>query len=196
MTTQDPLSSQQSKAAPAAATSRQSTAAPAAARPASRAGVEEIAFGVLLVLSVGGIAVADFSARWGLTYWLVMVPLFALNSLYVGWRRARDRGRAVGSVLLAQVLHWSVLAGAVYLIFLLARTARLDEEDAGLVALIALAVTTLLAGIHFDRRLAVLGGLLGLAAVCAALVERFFWMLLIPALVAGAAVILLRRRAS
>ena len=40
-------------------------------------GVEDIAFAALVVLALGGMAVADFSARSGLTYWLVVIPLFA-----------------------------------------------------------------------------------------------------------------------
>jgi len=166
---------------------------PVPAPAAHGIGPEELGFVALLVLSLAGITIARFSARWGLWYWLVMVPLFAATSLYTGWRGARRRDQAMGSLVLSQVLHWSVLAGAVYLIFLLERTGRLNPEDAGLVALIALAVTTLLAGIHFDWRLAVLGLLLGVGAVCAALVQQYFWILLVPAALAGVAVVYAKR---
>jgi hypothetical protein len=168
-------------------------AAPPAA-PSRRLGADEIGFAALLLLSLGGVAIADFSARWGLSYWLAMVPLFAAASVYTGWERARGRGQGVGSVVLSQALHWGALALAVYLIFLLERTGRLNREDAGLVAMLSLSLTTLLAGVHFDWRLAVLGALVGVAAACSALVEEFFWMLLVPAVVAGAAVIFWQRR--
>jgi hypothetical protein len=161
-----------------------------------RFGVEEIAFAALLVLALGGMAVADFSARSGLTYWLVVIPLFGAVSLYTGWRRARAGGKNVGEVLLPQILHWGALILAVYLIYLLGRTGRLSREDAGLVALLALSLTTLLAGIHFDWRLAVLGILLAVGTASAALVEEFFWILLIPAVVAGVIVVVWQRRKS
>jgi hypothetical protein len=146
---------------------------------------ETTVFAVLLALSVVGIAISDFSPRYGLYYWLTMVPVFGLASLHSGWSRARKRGEKVQRILLLQALHWGVLALAVYLVFMLEETGRLNQEDAGLVALLALALTTLLAGVHFDWRLALLGALLGLAAACAAFVEEFFWLLLLPALVAA-----------
>jgi hypothetical protein len=167
-------------------------------RPAKkrRLSVEEIAFIALLVLSLGGVAVADFSARSGLTYWLVVIPLFALVSIHSGWLRSRARSENLGAVLLRQLLHWGALALAVYLIYLLERTGRLNREDAGLVALLSLSLATVLAGVHFDWRLAVLGVLLAIGTASAALVEEFFWILLVPAVVAGAAVILWQRRKS
>ena len=162
---------------------------PASARvpPASkrRLGVEEITFIALLVLSIGGVAVADFSARSGLTY-----------CIHSAWLRSRARGENVGAVLLRQLLHWGALVPAVYLINLLEQTGRLNREDAGLVALLSLSLATVLAGVHFDWRLAVLGILLAIGTACAALVEEFFWILLIPAVAAGAGVILWQRRRS
>jgi hypothetical protein len=170
------------------------TPSPAPRPPTRSARIEEIGFGVLLLLSLGGIAVSDFSRDWGLTYWLVMVPLFSAASIYSAWTRARSRNERLGRRLWVQLLHWSVLALAVWAIFLFERTGRLNRDDAGLVALLAVALTTILAGVHFDWRLAVLGVLLGLAAGAAAMVEEFFWMLLIPALLLGAAALLWQRR--
>ena len=157
------------------------TGAPAKAGAPS----ERLVFAALLTLSVGGIAIADFSVRFGFYYWLAMVPIFAAASLYTGWTRARDRGESIHQILWRQALHWMALALAVYLVFMLEQTGRLNQEDAGLVALLALALTTLLAGVHFDWRLMLLGGLLGATAACSAFVEEFFWILLIPAVVAG-----------
>ena len=174
--------------------------APASARvpPASerRLGVEEITFIALLVVSIGGVAVADFSARSGLTYWLVVIPIFGAVSIHSAWLRSRARGENVGAVLLRQLLHWGALVPAVYLIYLLEQPGRLNREDAGLVALLSLSLATVLAGVHFDWRLAVLGILLAIGTACAALVEEFFWILLIPAVAAGAGVILWQRRRS
>ena len=166
------------------------TAAPAKVGAPS----ERVVFAVLLMLSIGGIALADFSARFGLYYWLVMVPVFAAASLYTGWTRARDRGEGIHQILWRQSLHWLALALAVYLVFMLEETGRLNQEDAGLVALLALALTTMLAGVHFDWRLMLLGGLLGVTAACAAFVEEFFWILLIPAAVAGGIALFWRGR--
>lgn len=148
-------------------------------------GAEELIFGGLLLLSMGGTAIADFSSRGGLNYWLAMVPIFAAASIFVGWSRARASGQSVARLLRNQALHWTTLALAVYLVYMLQQTGRLNRDDAGLVALLALALTTMLAGVHFDWRMLVLGGLLAVIAVCAAFVEEFFWMLMIPTLLVG-----------
>ena len=105
--------------------------------------------------------------------------IFAGAILFTGWTRARDRGQSIHQILWRQALHWLALALAVYLVFMLEQTGRLNREDAGLVALLALSLTTLLAGVHFDWRLMLLGGVLGVTAACAAFVEEFFWILLI-----------------
>ena len=180
--------------APAASPQPHSGSASSGKRLPEWLGVEEIAFLALLMLAIGGMAVTDYSARSGLSYWLVVIPLFAAVSIFNGWRRASADGKKVGAVLLSQVLHWGALTLAVVLIYLLERTGRLNREDAGLVALLCLSLTTVLAGIHFDRRLAVLGILLAIGTACAALVEEFFWILLIPTLLAGVVVVWRRRK--
>lgn len=157
---------------------------------------EEIILGAVAILSIAGIAVADFSSQDGMRYWFVMVPIFAAASVFAGWSRAREQGEAPLAILAKQAFHWLALLLAVYLIYLLQQTGRLNRDDAGLVTLLALALTTFLAGVHFDWRLGVLGVLLGVTAACAALIEEFFWVLLIPALIAGAITILWRRRSA
>lgn len=161
-----------------------------------RFGVEGIGLSTIMVLAIVGIAIADFSKGWGFWYWLAMVPIFAGVSVLLGWSRASRSGGSVPAILGKQVLHWSALPLAVYVIYLLERTGRLNQEDAGLVALLSLALTTLLAGVHFEWRLSVVGILLGVAAFCFALVEEFFWVLVLPALLAGALVVFWRKRAT
>jgi hypothetical protein len=174
---------------PVAASQSNTVSASSRRRRPEWLGVEEIAFIALLLLAIGGMAVTDYSARSGLSYWLVVIPLFAAVSIFSGWRRASADGKNVGAVLLSQLLHWGALVLAVYLIYLLERTGRLNREDAGLVALLSLSLTTVLAGIHFDRRLAVLGILLAIGTASAALVEEFFWILLIPTVLAGVVIV-------
>jgi len=60
--------------------------------------------------------------------------------------------------------------------------------------MILLSVTTYLAGIHYDWRLIILGVLLGLTAGVGAIAEQFIWIMLIPAILAGAYVIYNKRK--
>ena len=135
----------------------------------------------LLVLSAVGIGIADISPEYGFRYWAAMIPVFAAISLFASWSQARRHGAAVGTVIRVQLFHWIGLLLALYVVFLLQHTGRLNNEDAGLVALLALALGTFLAGVHFDWRLCVVGILLGCTVAVAALVEEFLWMLLLPA---------------
>lgn len=157
--------------------------------------LEEAALGVLAILSLIGIAIADFSAQQSFRYWVAIAPVFAAVSIFTSWSRARAHERAAMGFLGQQLMHWLVLPVTVYLIYLMEQTGRLNREDAGLVALLALAVTTFLAGVHFDWRLAVVGAGLAAGALVAALVEEFFWVFLVVA-IPLIAVAIWRRRAS
>jgi hypothetical protein len=167
-------------------------------RPAAigenRSVAEKLTLAVLIALSIAGVAIADFSTRFGLQYWLCMVPVFALASVFVSWKGERAAGSSMLRILGWQIMHWAPLALAIYLVFFLEQAGRLNREDAGLVSLLLLTVTTLSAGVHFDWRLLVVGLLLGVTTACVAFVEEFVWILLIAGVVAGGAVYLWPRR--
>lgn len=160
-------------------------------------GVEELILIVLVVLSMAGIAVANLSQTYGLWYWLAMVPIFAGASMAAGWTGTRDDGLTTGSRLgrvWRQLLHWASLGLLVLLIHWIDVAGRISSKDAGLIALLAFALTTFLAGIHFDWRLMVLGAVLSVAATAAVVVEEFLWAIVVPAAVAGMLVLVWRRR--
>lgn len=167
------------------------TAAPVRGRLSLQ--LEEALLVGLIGLSILGIGITDFSRNLALWYWLAMVPVFAAVSIWVGWKRARKLGDSVARILLTQLLHWAALLLAVYLIYLFQYTGRVNYADAGLVALLALALTTFLAGVHTDWRFCVLGIVLGMTAGAAALVEEFFWVLLLLAVFAGALIVFWKR---
>lgn len=157
--------------------------------------IETALFLVLIALSIVGVGVADFSAQRALGYWLAMVPIFAAVNVYGGWSRAKRLDQATGWIIGKQLLHWLALALAIYVVHLLQEqggTGRLNNETAGLVALLALALTTLLAGIHFDWRFAVLGIVLGILVFLAAILEAYLWLAILIGL-GGAALLLFLR---
>jgi len=161
-------------------------------RPETAPHPEQTAYGRwallgLLVLALVGIGITDFSSRDGFWYWLSIAPVFAVVSAAVTWSRARSAGGNPPQMLGRQVLHWVAMVPALGVVYALEHSGRLNREDAGLVSLMVLSLTTLIAGVHFDWRLACLGALLALASVCAALIEEFFWMILLPLLLLGIA---------
>jgi len=142
---------------------------------------------VLLTLSAIGIGITDFAPAKALWYWLAMAPIFGGVCIYLEWTHSTDRqGTSPFRIVRKQVFHWIGFLVAIYLVFLLHSTGRLNDADAGLVALLTLAMSTFFAGVHSDWRICLVGIILGSAVGGAAMVEEFFWMLLIPLVVAVA----------
>jgi len=84
-----------------------------------------------------------------------------------------------------------------YLIYLMQSTGRMQNEAAGLTALIVIALSSFLAGVHSDWRLMVLGAVLGATVVSFAVLEQLIWIVVLPVLLilVVAVVLYIRRRA-
>ena len=124
-----------------------------------------------------------------------MVPVFAAVSLYYGWMREHDNnGQNIQGIVKDQILQWVGLLVAVLMVLLLVNYGSLNANDAGYFIIILLSLTTYIVGIHYEWRLIVLAVLLGLTAGVAALVEHFFWIMLVIALLASALVVYKKRK--
>ena len=150
---------------------------------------------VLIALSIGGIAIMDYSEKYGLWYWLAMAVIFGAASVGLAWRNVSQSGESRWHQVRRQVLHWLTLIVGMLLVFLMQRFDALDATTSGIVALLMLAITTVLAGVHFDWRLAVLGLILAATYVAAVVSEGFFWVLLVVAVVVMFVLIRGRRKA-
>ena len=146
-------------------------------------GIYEIVIIVLIVLSILGIGITDFSPADSYKYWVAMVPIFCGACLILEWSRVRGKGFKWTTILRTQLLHWAGLLVAVRLVFEMLHKGRLDNENTGLVILLLLALSVFLAGIHLGWRLCLVGGFLGAALVAATYLEEYVWILLIIGLV-------------
>ena len=54
-------------------------------------GVSEFMLIAIFIIAGGGVAITDMSPNWGYWFWLGLVPLLAITSLYRSW--ADERGR-------------------------------------------------------------------------------------------------------
>jgi hypothetical protein len=160
--------------------------------------IEEIVLVVLVMLSGVGVAINDYSPKSAFRYWIWMAPTFGVISIVAAWWRASRRGESVATAVQRQVLHWAGVIGAVYLIYLLQSTGRMENEAAGLAALIIIALASFLAGVHSDWRLMVLGAVLGVTVVGFAILEQLIWVVVLPLLliIVVAVVIYVRRARS
>jgi CDP-diglyceride synthetase len=158
--------------------------------------ISEIILILLLLLSVVGIALTDFSPIKGFWYWMAMGPFFCGATITIEWSRMNRQGENKGRLIWTQIFHWLGYLATVYLIFLLSGkdTGRLNNVDVGLVALMILAFATFSAGVTASWRISVVGVFLGIAVVAIALVEEYIWALLIPLALIIIGAFLFRRR--
>lgn len=148
---------------------------------AKRIHIDEAIFLTLIALSTIGIGITNFWPVESFWFWAAMVPVFGLTSIYLGWSKARQRGEGVARIIRIQALHWIGLLAALFLIYYLFKpTGRIDYNQLALITLLALSLTTFLAGVHFDWRFMVVGVILGLAVAGAAFLEQFIWVIIIP----------------
>ncbi len=150
--------------------------------PAQAGRTRRIVFLVLVFLSIGGIGIMDYSEKYALWYWLSMAPIFGAASLGLAWNTAYQQDASAWLHVRRQLFHWLTLVVSLLLLFLMQRFDHLAPDTGGLVALLLLGTTTVLAGVHFEWRMAVLGGILLLTFIAGVFVDTFFWVLLIPSL--------------
>ena len=153
---------------------------------------------LLLLLSVVGIALTDYSPIKGFWFWMAMAPVFCIATIAIEWPNMNRRGENKGRLVWTQVFHWLAYLLAIYLVFLLSATdtGRLNNVDVGLVALLILAFATLSAGITASWRISLVGIFLGIAVVAIALIEEYLWALLIPLALIIIGAFIFRRRKS
>ena len=156
--------------------------------------VFEIIFVILVVLSLVGVGITDFSPARSYWYWFAMAPIFACACLILEWTRFRSEGKSWMGTLRTQLLTWFGLLVAVQLVFLLLRAGRLTFESTGLVILLLLALTTFIVGINLDYQLCLLGGFLGLTLLVVAYLEQYVWVVLFAAIVVVAAALFVLKR--
>jgi hypothetical protein len=150
----------------------------------------------LIVLSIGGIAIMDFRADWGVWYWLIMTAVFGVVSLGMSWKPAAEKGLTAGKLLRQEGLHWLVTLAAICLVFLMQWGLDLNPQLAGLCSLLVLAMACVLAGVHFEWRLAVVGAVLAATFVAAVLAADFFWAGLLIAVIGGAVLLAVSQKRS
>ncbi len=138
----------------------------------------------LVLLAIGGIAIMDFNKPWVFWYWIAMVPIFGGLSIFMDWYAQQHAAEPRPLRIRVQLLHWVTTVVGVALAFLLDDAGIIDRTATGLVALLVLGLSTVLAGIHTEWRLSVLGVLLLATLAAAVAAEQFFWLLLIPTVIA------------
>lgn len=135
--------------------------------------LEQAVFILLVILSLLGIAITDFNPHDGYGYWLFMVLVFGILSIFVSWLQTKTNENDFGEIVKAQGLHWLhtlIIVGAASL---LNKSGQLTDMSASLVILLILALATMLDGIRIGWQFSLLGFFLAACAIVAAYFEQF-----------------------
>jgi prolipoprotein diacylglyceryltransferase len=148
---------------------------------------------LLVLLSIVGIGITDFSPLLSHWYWLAMVVVIGIACIVMEWSRARKKSLNATTLIKKEVFIWLGVLVAVNLVYFLFHSGRLDSENTGLVILLILALATFLAGLRQDWRLCLLGVFLGGALILATYLEEYLWIVLMVVLAAAACVYFVAR---
>ncbi|MDH3887123.1 MAG: hypothetical protein OEU78_01345 [Gammaproteobacteria bacterium] len=143
-----------------------------------------VTFMLLVLLSVIGVGITDYSPADAHRYWIFMIFVCAITSIFAGISQSRGKqNRRSLSWVSVQLLHWSACIAAVLIVYSLVHTGRINNADAGLIMLLLLALTVFLNGAQVGPYFYLLGGFLGLMTVFMAYIEQYIWFILIAAVI-------------
>lgn len=134
---------------------------------------------ILLIFSIVGIFVTEFSPAMAWYYWMVMVPLFAALSVWLNWYVSKHH-EISSSLVWREILHWIGLLFAVYIVSAAVHNGFLSYLNGGLVVLVLLALTLFLAGVHFDWVFMSIGFVLGLLGLMAVYFIKYVAIIVLP----------------
>jgi len=133
-------------------------------------------FTLRLLLSLLGAYIGYSYRHTSHDYWFVMIFLFTAIAIapdYYQFKQHGDNHKA----LIDRLLHWSGGLCAGIVIYAYHNSGRIFHEEAGLIVLLILALTTYLDGIKRGWRCIFAGLFLGLVTVCVAYFDSYIWQL-------------------
>ncbi|PPD29867.1 MAG: hypothetical protein CTY19_16855 [Methylomonas sp.] len=138
-------------------------------------GVEQTVFIIMLLLSLLGIVVTDFSRHDGYGYWLFMVMVFGMLSIFVSWLQSKQGEIDFNDIVREQASHWLLTLLVVVCAYLVQKSGQLSETSASLVILLLLAMATMLDGRRIGWQFILIGLYLAASAIIIAYVDAFLW---------------------
>jgi len=140
--------------------------------PNARTWLKELPYGVVLVLTLLGVAYTSFTKRPTTGYWEFLVPVTGAICVWSGWRYAHDK-KAQFRLIWTQAAHWLAFLAAMNLLLLPSVQKMLNADATGLAILLLLALGTLVAGIHIPAwEVCILGFVMALFVPMIAWIEE------------------------
>ena len=145
----------------------------------------KIRLGVLcamLVLALAGMGFSQASEQGAWEYWLFVVVIYAALGLWRSSRHAKQTGQSIRKSIVRELAHWGSLIGFLAVLLFLERREIINPDSASYMALMLLAVSCVMAGVHIDWLLLVVGVVLTIMLVAMATLEQFtviLWFVMI-----------------
>ncbi len=128
---------------------------------------------LLLIFSLTGTAISDYSPDDGYGYWLAMVFVFAFFAIIIAWLQSKHIEGEFKKIVKEQSLHWGTTSLVVLGAFLLRNAGQLSAGSASLVILLLLCLATMLDGLRIGWRFSLVGLFLGAVSIVRAYYEPF-----------------------
>ena len=133
--------------------------------------VRELPYGLVLILTIFGVAYTSYLKQPITAYWEILAPLIAVVCVGAGWRHANDKA-ARFRLVCTQVLHWLAFLIVMYVMMMPSVQRILSVSATGLSVLTLLALGTFTAGVHvLSWQVCVLGLIMALCVPAIAWIE-------------------------
>ncbi len=143
----------------------------------------------MLVLALVGMGLTQALQKGAWEYWLFVVIVYGALGLWRSTGKAKQDGLPVKQLVGRTLAHWMFLLAFLGVVMLLERKQIISRDGASYVALMFLALSCCLAGVHFDWLLMIVGIVLTVMTITLATLEQYtvaVWVIMILAVVAAA----------
>jgi len=137
-----------------------------------RLNLRELSYGLVLILTLFGVAYTSYFKQPILGYWALLAPAIAVICIGAGWQRA-DNKNARFQLIWTQALHWLAFLVVMGLMLLPSVQRILNVSAGGLAILTLLALGTFTAGVQvLSWQVCLLGLVMALGVPAIAWVEE------------------------
>lgn len=144
---------------------------------------EDIIMILLIILSMIGIAILDFSPADGFYYWMAMVLFFGMAAMAISLAQSKRGKHMFQDIWVEQSMLWLGVFAALAGTYALEKADSLRPESTSQVMLLILSLACYIDGLRIGWRFSLFGNFLGLTAVAIAYLENFMLTLYLLAII-------------
>ena len=136
----------------------------------------------MLVLAMAGLGFTQSSETGAWEYWLFVVLIYAALGLWRNIRSAKHKGKSIEKSIFHELAHWLTLVCFLAALLLLERREIVNRDSASYFAVMLLALTCCLTGVHADLLVLLVGVVLTIMLIATAVLEQYtviLWMVMI-----------------